>query len=223
MNFGLILILFTMAATLQGQKSESSFFTKAYTAVGSAVYAPISAFKAHCESHGAGKRAIKEVDICFDIIKKQQEDMALVAANNERAANAIGHLAHSGLELAKIQERRNDILGNALQFGEVVGVVCSAVYVVKSGYDLGHWVYRYFYPSEESILRLEELRLRKILVEQELKSWDSKVELNRCLGQHLGTEKNAQGMLLRCENEARVFVGLAGIKEYKKFLEELKD
>ena len=216
MTFGLFLILFTITSTLQSKENEPGFFRKAYTAIGSAAYAPISAFKSHCENHGAGNQAIKEVDTCFEIIKKQQEDMALIAANNERTASAIEQLAHGGLELAKVQDRRNDILGGVAQVGQVVGVVYSAVYIVRSGYDVGHWVYRYFRPTEETILR-------KKIVEQKLKSWYSKVALNRCLGRHLGTEKNAQGMLVRCQDEALLFVEMAGIKEYKEILEVLKD
>jgi len=212
MTILLMLLLFITAPAFADKGSSIGFIQKTYEVIAS----PFVAIKGHLEGNGKGQQAIQDLSKNHEIITGQQAIIQELIADKSASCDVLEKVAHGNMKLAKAQERRNDILGGVAQVGQVVGVVYSAVYIVRSGYDVGHWIYRYFRPTEETILR-------KKIVEQKLKSWYSKVALNRCLGRHLGTEKNAQGMLVRCEDEALLFVEMAGIKEYKEILEVLKD
>ena len=176
---------------------------------------PFVKVKDHIENVGKGKQAIEYAEKSYQIIEKQQNTILTLANKDEAAKLAVEKLTNCSIELNKVHTETNNILSGVLQFGQVVGTACSFVYIGKAGYDLGHWVYRYFWPSQESIVR-------KKLVDQEIKTINTRAALNKCLSNNLMMERNAFSVPIKCEDEARLFLEVAGIKEYNKVVKALK-
>lgn len=173
-----------------------------------AVAMPFVAVKEHVENVGRGKQAIEYVEKSYEIITAQQGMLEKIVVEKEIANDAID-------KLAKVHAERNDILGGALQVGQVVGTVYSVVYIGKAGIDLVSWIYHYFRPTQESILR-------KKLVEQELKVMEISAILNKCLSQNIDINNSFQGMPVQCESSARDFLQVAGKKRYNKVIKSLE-
>lgn len=169
---------------------------------------PFVAVKEHVEDVGRGKQALEYAEKSHEIITAQQDTIIEFAKNKDASQMAVK-------ELAKVHAERNDILGGALQVGQAVGTVYSVVYIGKAGIDLARWVYHYFRPSQESILR-------KKLVEQELKIMETRAELNKCLSQNIDIHNSFQGMPAKCESSARDFLQIAGKKKYNKVIKALE-
>ena len=207
----LLILLFIEMPVLAYKDSSVGFLQK----LGNMAAAPFVAMKDHMEDFGKGKQAVCDLNKSNEIISAQQEIIKTIIVEKQVEKVVLEQVTESNLNLASKHTETNNILSGALQFGQVVGTACSFVYIGKVSYDLGHWIYRYFWPSQETILRKKKL-------EQKAKSFDAKMGLHKCLGNHLGRAKNNEGLPIGCENEARLLVSMGGIREYKKIINDLQ-